>query len=341
MINKYGDIQPRTAVRAAKKFLRVAQPLMVTQRFGQEDEQPRNTSLRRKWRRYNSFPVSTAPLQEGITPPGHPVTYTDVECILRQYGDRANLTDIITDAHEDPIMDIFMERTGEQAALVIELVTIDVIKAGVNVVFSGGVNQRADVNAPPSYSDIQLVVRSLNRAIATPITKIIAPSAKVSTRGVNAGYYAMGHTDLEPDIKNMKGFTSIVEYGNPSSYIPGEIGAVDKVRFILTQNFTPWEQAATGNPTQTTYLSAADFPPAGGAPADVYPLIVVARDAYGIVRLQGRKAFRIMVLNPDQPRGGDELGQRGSVSWKTLYSCVILNEQWLVRIECCCTAQPV
>ena len=340
MLNKYGDISPRTAVKAVKKFLRVAQPKMVTQRFGQIDTQPRNSSMRRKWRRYESFPVSTAPLQEGITPPGHPITYTDVECVLRQYGDRANLTDVIQDTHEDPMLSIMMERTGEQAALVIELVTIDVLKAGFNVIFSGGVNQRIDVNSAPTYSDVQLAVRSLNRAIASPITKVIAPSAKISTRGVLPGFYAMAHTDLEPDIKNIRGFTSYVEYGNPSQHIEGEIGAVDRVRFVLTQNFTPWEQAATGNPTQTTYLSGGDFPPAGGAPADVYPIIIVARDAYGIVRLQGRKAFRIMVLNPDTPRGGDELGQRGSVSWKAWYAAVILNEQWLVRIECCCTAQP-
>jgi N4-gp56 family major capsid protein len=341
MLNLYGDISPRTAIYAVSKLLRVAQPMMVTQRFAQVDTQPNRSSNVRKWRRYNSFPVSTAPLQEGVTPPGHALSHVDITAVLRQYGDRVNLTDVIQDTHEDPVLQVMMERTGEQASHVVELITIDVLKSGVNVIFSGNVNQRIDVNAPVSRTDIRLALRGLNRSLATKITSMIAPSAKISTKGVDASFFAFAHTDLEPDLENCDGWKAVVEYGDPNARVPGEVGAIDKVRFITTTNFTPWYQSATSNATQTTYLSNGDFPPAGGAPADVYPILIFGKDAYAVVRLQSFKSFRVMVLNPGVPRGGDELGQRGSVGWKTWYAAAILNEQWLVRIECCCTANPV
>lgn len=338
MINLYGDISPRTALKAAKNFLKVMQPLTVTQRFAQQDYQPQNSSQTRKWRRYENFSENKAPLSEGVTPPGHSITYTDVTAILRQYGDRVNLTDVIQDTHEDPVLKIMTQRSAEQAAQTIELITIDIIKAGTNVVYAGGVASRVAVASELTRSDIRVAVRTLDRSIATPFTSIISPSAKVSTQGVEPAFYAMGHTDLEPDIRNITGFKSFVEYGNPSSATPGEVGAVERVRFILTQNFDSWEEAATDAASQTSFLSGGA---ATAGSADVYPVIVVARDAYAVVRLQGRNAIRMMVLNPGVPRGGDEVAQRGSIAWKTWFAGAILNENWLIRIECACTAIPV
>ena len=336
MINSYGDISPRTALYAAKKFLTVAQPLMVTQRFAQVDTQSRNSSDTRKWRRYESFVPNTAPLSEGVTRAGHAIEYTDVTAVLRQYGDRVNITDKIQDTHEDSLLSVCMERSGEQAAQSIELITIDVLKAGTNVIFGGNVASRADVDSAISRADLRLAVRTLDRNLARPITQIINPSPNYSTSGVEAAFYAMGHTDLEPDIRNIAGFKTVVEYGNPKQAVPGEVGAVERVRFILTQNWTPWEKAGASG---TTYLSGGTIPAAADS-ADVYPLVIVGRDAYAVVNLQGSQAVKIMVLNPGVPRGGDEGGQRGSVYWKTYFAAAILNELWMIRLEVACTAVP-
>jgi N4-gp56 family major capsid protein len=70
-----------------------------------------------------------------------------------------------------------------------------------------------------------------------------------------------------------------------------------------------------------------------GTSADVYPVLFVARDSYGVVSLKGKEAVQMMVLNPNMPRGGDQLGQRGSVGWKALHTAVILNQLWMVRAE--------
>jgi N4-gp56 family major capsid protein len=55
------------------------------------------------------------------------------------------------------------------------------------------------------------------------------------------------------------------------------------------------------------------------------------------VPLKGKKAVTPMVLNPNKPRGGDNLGQRGSVGWKTYSNTVILNDAWMARLEAAVT----
>ena len=334
-VNTYGDLSPRVGVKAAARLLRVGQPLMVTQRFGQMDTHKQNSGKVRKWRRYHSFPVTTAPLAEGVAPAGHAITFTDYTATLQQYGDVAELTDHITDTHEDPILQVAMDRSGEQFAKVIESLTIDVLKGGTNVFYAAGVASRTLVNSPVTRGDLRKVTRGFSRALASPLTQIIGPTAKISTQGVERGYFAMGHTDLDSDIRGITGFVNVVAYGNPGQAQAGEIGSVEQVRFILTPMFEPWSAAGASG---TTYLSNGSIP-SGASSADVYPLLVVARDAYACVRLQGRQAVNIAVLNPT-PRGGDPLGQKGSVGWKTWFAAAILNEQWIARIECAATANP-
>jgi len=70
-----------------------------------------------------------------------------------------------------------------------------------------------------------------------------------------------------------------------------------------------------------------------GTNADVYPVVYIAKESYGLVPLKGKNAVTPKVLNPDTPRGGDPLGQRGSVGWKTYFVAKVLNEAWLARLE--------
>ena len=335
-VTTYGDISPRTAVKAAKRLLRIGQQKMMTQRFGMMDDQPQNSTRVRKWRRYHSFPLAKTPLTEGVTPAGHKLTYTDYVATLEQYGDLVTITDVIKDTHEDPVLRTAVDRSADQAARTIESVAIDVLKGGTNVYYASSVGSRALVAAPISRGDIRRIQRGFDRTLAEPISTIIKAGPDESTQGVEASFFAMGHTDLEPDIRNMTGFKTIVEYANVGQAVPHEIGAVDRTRFCLSAMWEPWDAAGANT---TTLLSNGDAP-AGSQPCDVYPIVIVAKDAYACVRLQGRQAVKIMVLNPDQPRGGDELGQRGSVSWKTYFTCVRLNEQWMARLEVGATANP-
>ena len=335
-LNTYGDISPRTAVKAAKRLLRVAQIRMVTQRFGQADDQEKNSSKVRKWRRYELLPPAVAPLAEGITPQGLKISYTDYMATLQQYGAVINLTDVIEDTHEDPVLKTFTDRCATQAAQTIEIVTFDILKGGTNVQYAGGVLSRAAVATGPTRADLRVISRTMNRTRAEKISQVITASEKISTSGVPAAYFAMLHTDLLPDMRVVTGWKNAVEYSNPNEPLPYEEGAVDEFRFIFTQECTPFLAAGAST---TTMLSNGTKPTTSSA-ADVYPILIVGKDAYGIVRLQGMNAAKIYVKNPNEPTKDDPLAQRGTIGWKIWFSAAILNELWIVRYEVCANATP-
>lgn len=334
-MNKESDISQRTELYAVTQLLKVLQPMLVTQRFAQVDNQPKRNSRVRKWRRYLSLATTTAPLAEGVTPESQKLEHEDVETTLHQYGGVIGTTDVVQDVVEDPILKVMSMRLGEQAAQTIELLTIETLKAGTNAFYSSAVASRTLVNSKINRGDLRRVVRNLDRNLAKPITTIIKPSAKISTSGVEGAFFAMGHTDLEPDIRDITGFKTIVEYSNPTQAVAGEIGAVERIRFILTQNFTPWEGVGVSG---STFLTGGV---SGTGKADVYPVIIVGRDAYAVVRLQGSQSFKMYVQNPGISRGGDILGQRGQIGWKTWYASAILNENYMARLEVAATANPV
>lgn len=337
-MNTYGDISPRTAAFAAKRLLERGQYLMVTERFGQVDPQGKNKTKTRKWRRYESLPRATAPLAEGIPPAGQKLTYTDIEVTLEQYGDMVELTDVIMDTHEDDVLKQSMDLCGEQAGETVEVLRINVLKAGTNVFYANSAATRIALASPPLRGDFRKVVRAFKRNKAREISQIIGATAKISTEAVAPAYFALGHTDLDSDLRGLSGFIPVEKYSDHTKALEGEIGKIESVRIILTALFEPWAAAATTASTQTTYLTNGS---SGTGSADVYPLIIVARDAYGIVPLQGKNAVTPMVVNPGTPTVGNPLGQLGFVSWKCYQASVILNELWIARLECLATADPV
>ena len=107
-----------------------------------------------------------------------------------------------------------------------------------------------------------------------------------------------------------------------------EIGTVENVRYVTSTVFESWaDGGGTKAGSGTTMISTS------GTAADVYPVIYLCPDAFGIVPLKGKNAIAPIVMNPNTPRGGDPLGQRGSVGWKTYFTAVILNQAWCARCE--------
>ena len=334
----YGQIAPRVGIQAVARLLAVGLPLLVTQRFAQTDDAQTRAGNTIKWRRYHAFAISTAPLAEGVPPSVQPMTKTDYTAVLQQFGAAVELTDVCVDLHEDNPLDVAVQRCGEQMAQTIETLTIDVLKSGTNVVYAGGATSRGTVNSVPSRGDFRLIERGFDRNDGKEITKIIMPTPNISTQGILPSFVAMAHTDLIPDLKNVTGFIEYVQYGAPGKAIDGEIGMVSRHRIVCTRMFTPWLAAGTSG---TTYLSNGNKVSVG-ANCDVYPIICVARDSYGVVRLQGLKAAEIKVRQPNgDPDSVDVLAQKGSVGWKTYFAAAILNEYWICRYEVGCTANPV
>lgn len=331
-----GDISNRTAGYVVADLLKRAQPLITVSRFGQNKPIPRNHTDTIKFRGYEPLDNNPKVLVEGVTPQASKPTFRDVVARLDQYGDYIEITDRLSDTHEDPLWSEFTDLLSEQSAIMLERVVINKLLAGTNVFFSGSTGgveatDRTGVNKPISLTFQRRVTRMLQRQLAQRITDVVTPTANFHTTPIAASYVAICHTDLEADLRSLKGFTPIEQYSSFKP-MPGEIGFVESVRYIGTTLMEPFTDAGAAPEAGTDVESAA------GACADVYPILYLGKNAFGVTpfaaqRGQGNSPVNIMVLNPNTPRGGDPLGQRGSLGWKAYRTAEILYDMWMARGE--------
>lgn len=328
-VTAYGDISPRTASYVVAELLKRAMPYLCLEKFGQAKSLPGNKTKSMTFRRYNALATTGTRLTEGVTPPGKKLTCTDITCSLNQDGDYVEITDIIEDTHEDAVKAEAIPIVSEQAAKVVEINRYDVLKACTNVFYANSVAGRTSVVAVISRTDQRRIVRALKRQEAKPITNIVKSTPNFNTESILPAFVGVTHTDLTTDIRSLDGFTSVVDYGSMPKW-ETELGACEDVRYLESTIFSPYADGGSG--TTTGKLTTA------GNACDVYPVMYFGRDAYGIVALKGKYAITPMVLNPNTPRGGDPLGQRGSIGWKTMQGTVILNDAWMAVLECACSS---
>jgi N4-gp56 family major capsid protein len=323
----YGDITPRTAAYAAVELLKRAMPYLCLEKFGQAKSLPGNKTQSIKFRRYNSLGLRTTALTEGVTPSSDKLTATDITATLYQYGGLVEITDIIMDTHEDPVLQEAIAVSGEQAAKTVETLRYNVLKACTNVFYANGVAGRTSVVAVPTRADQRKIVRALERQEAQHVTQVVKSTPSFNTESILPAFVGVTHVDLTSDIRGLTGFTSVADYGNKSAW-ETEIGACEDVRYIKSTIFTPYEDG--GSAVTTSKITSH------GVGCDVYPIMYFGKDAYGMIALKGKYAITPIVINPT-PSKSDPLGQRGSVSWKTMQTTVILNDAWMAVLEAACT----
>ena len=316
---EYGDISPRTAAFAAKEMLKRGIPYLVLEKFGQAKPLANKSSKVIKFRRYSSLALATTALTEGVTPTAKQLAAVDVTATLQQYGDLVTISDVIIDTHEDPVLREASEVLGEQAAQTIETIRFNVLKAGTNVQYSNGAARNA-VNTEMTLADQRKATRTLKRQNGRAITSVVKSTPSYGTEAVAPSYVGLIHPDMDAVIRSFAGFVPVEKYGTMTPH-EGEIGKVEDVRYVCSTIFASF---ANGGGTLGAMI--------GTSAADVYPTLIVARDAYGIVPLKGGASLSPAVVNP-KPSDSDPLAQRGHVSWKSMQTAVILNDAFMVRIE--------
>ena len=152
-------------------------------------------------------------------------------------------------------------------------------------------------------AEVQEAVRTLKNVNAKKITSMVSASDGFNTSPLDACYIGIVHPNTTYDLKNIPGFVRVEEYGQKAA-MPGEIGALDEVRFIETTNAKVYTAAGSGS-------------------IDVYGTIIMAADFYAISRISG-EAMKNIVEGP----GGnsDPFHQRQTSAWKATFVATILND---------------
>lgn len=349
-ITSYGDISPAVAAYSVVRMLKRAMPYLHIERFGQTYTLPTNSTQTAKFRRYflqgatgaagpdnginggSPFfiPLALTPLVEGVTPQGSFLANQDYTVQLQQYGDFITITDVIEDTHTDPILSQATDILGEQAAVTLETLRYNVLVAGTNVWYENNVGGRSSVIGAVTLADQRRVTTGLNRQNAKKITTVVGSNPDFNTTSIEASYIALCHPDLETDIRSMTGFVPVAKYGPHTSPFEGEIGSVEQVRYLTSTVFLPFLSAGGS-------YNSGQFRSANAGNCDIYPILILGRDAFGLVPLKGKSSMTPMVVNP-KPAAGDPLAQRGTVGWKLWTGTVILQDAFMARLEVACTA---
>lgn len=323
LLHNSPGISQRTNLYAAMEMLMHAAPVIVLDKFAKTVAMPKNKSMTIKWRRPVPFTAADTPLTEGVTPSATQFRFEDVSATLQQFGEVVEITDVIEDTHEDPVLQEITKQCGENIGRTMEKLNYGVVKAGSNVFYANG-SLRTAVNTPISLAKQRAVTRALKAQKAKKISRILSPSPNYGTAAVEAAYFGVAHTDMENDIREMAGFVPVAEYGTRQPMSEYEIGRVEDVRYVLSPDLDPWADAGG---------TAGSMVSTSGTNADVYPVLYFGQDSWATVALRGKGSVSPSIIPVGQKDKSDPLGQRGIVGWKTYWAAAILNDNWMARLE--------
>lgn len=321
-----------------RRLLAKAQRKLIHDRYGQQRPLPQKNGKTIMFRRYTKFSQNITPLGTG-NPTGHQMAYTDIQATVEIYGDFVWLSDEIDmffiDNASNEASDLCSIQMGES----MDSVCRDVINAGTSVWRSTadgnsptyGSGARSTVNACLTKKVCDAAITALHAEDAEyPLARIGATS-KIATEPVGESFVAITHPHVAHDmVQTASGFgddfTPTEKYASYEGLLPGEFGKYRNIRFCMTTNAKVWADSGGGTGAGTTYRSTS------GSAVDVYSVLIIAKDAYGVVPLAGYASK--LIRKPLGSAGtADALDRFATVGWKAVRTAVILNDAWMTRIE--------
>ncbi len=277
-------------------------PNLVFVKYGQKKSYNKNEGDTIQFRKFNSLPVVTEKLTEGVTPDGQNLDITSKTCKVDQMGAYVVLSDKIDIIGIDPVLTETAELLGEQGALSIDTVVRDIVVAGTNVQYAGGVSTRNTVAEKISGTEIRKAVRTMRKNFIKPFE--------------GKHYVGLMSAETEYDLMNDPMWQDVSKYSASTQVFDGEVGSLYGVRFVRADNMPV-------------------FKGAGASSSDVHATIILGKNAYGVVDIAGSSKPE-MIVKP-VGSGDDPLNQRSSAGWKCMFTAIRLEELAILRVEHCCS----
>lgn len=301
----YNTLTAEQAEFYQRTMLERLQDSVFFMKYGKKQNIPKNAGALTSWRRLEMPQVSTTALTEGVTPDGIDLTINKVNATVQQFGAWTKLTDFIDLVGLDPLLTEVSQMFGEHAALSMDIVVRDILRAGTNAQFAKGKATRAALAAGDTVNaaDIQKIRATMVKNNVKPIK---LPNGKM-------GYLAFAHPDLVTQIFNLQ------EWKDQNTYVDVD----NRQAGIAGQMYGVYFMEATTAPTFTD----------GGTGGDLagYETIVIGADAFGIPDVAGSSKPEIIVHksgNTENP-----MNLYSTVAWKSCFTCVRLNEKCIIRYE--------
>lgn len=311
------DLSPEMKTYYSKYLIANAKPKLFHDQFGQKHPIPKNGGKTIEFRRYSALPKATTALTEGVTPSGRKLNVSKIESTVKQYGDYIELSDMLILTAIDNNMVQATELLGAQAGVTSDTITREIINAGTNVQYAGGVSNRK-------------AIASTNKLSVEEVRKGVRTLRSYNTEPFGDGYYVgIISPDLEYDLMKDTEWVDASKYGKPEQLFNGEIGRIAGVRFVSTSEAKVWKKSS-----ETT---DSNVPNTENNKVDVHSTLILGKDAYGVTELEGM-GLQHITKQLGSSGTADPLNQRATVGWKLAKTAEILSQEKMVRIESAASA---
>ena len=299
--------------------------------FGKKTSLPKGRGKTVEWRKWDTIPAETATLQEGVTPDGKKLGQTNITASVSQYGDYAEISDVLELTYVD---DVILGATEEFAAAGAETMDIVIrnavesdLTSGTSVVFAPKTTGDSAGTVPTARKTVSTTTEGVTTVttqgvdgdcVITPtlINKIVTMLKKNKAPKINGDYIAIIHPSVAMDLRESQGWMNAHQYAQPEEIYNGEIGKLHGVRFIESTNAKVW-----GASDSSTNSGVA-----------VYSTYIFGKDAWGVVDPEGA-GMEMIVKGRGSGGTADPLDQRSTVGYKFATAAKVLYPERIIRLE--------
>jgi N4-gp56 family major capsid protein len=316
--------------------LAVAEPKLLHSKFGTKISIPQKNSKTLKLRRFEQIAptdgksAATAKiLVEGTVPTEVNPTTTDYTLTLSQYGNLMRWTEQTEWINEFTVDTEFMKRNSENMAQVLDQVNRDGMLTGTQFgrltdsIGTIGAGARTTVTGLVNGPALDKATTVLEALDAKYFTGGVKASGNIGTSAVRPGYVCIIHPHVKLDAQKIPGYKSTSDYGSQEGLLDGEDGAYNNIRFVMSSRAKIF--ADTGGTPSGTRSTGASL-------NDVYPCLIIAKDAYVTVDIASTASIHY-TPHTQLDSGANALGQIASLGWTAMAGSLITNDSWFYRLE--------
>lgn len=333
-----GNLNP-TALHAAKELLDTITPWRALDPFVVTKPVPLNSTDTVLWSRAVIPDSDLTPAAEGVNKPSRQLTFENVNATLDEFEETFAFSSKQMELGEfgDRLKEIARDVLAEYVDQIREEYAWSIYRAGDNVYFNtNSITARANVNGPITRGRLSVVIRSLLNNRATMLNKAATGAMQQGTAPMPPSYVLFGHTDLLDDFRNLPGWKEAVEVGGLKVATIHWHGSVQNLVVVLSPHFRPIVDAGAA-------IGSTGMRSTSGTLIDVYPILIVSKDALGRMSLKGsgKGGFGGLKINVlDGPDKSDPNNKRVYVGARWYDKPLILRQAGVYRIEVGATANP-
>jgi N4-gp56 family major capsid protein len=281
----------------SKSLLVQAEYKTVLDQFAYVEKIPSNASKTISFTQYADLAVATTPLTEGTAPTDTALSTTAITAVIDQLGAFVTLTDLAELTVKHPVIKKTTELLSVQAARSYDRTINSVVVAGTSVIYNSGNAARTDIGVGEVLT-------------FTEVRKAVAQLRNNGAQEFDDGNFVLVvDPSVETDLMADTTFQNTVyRQGTPTQGNELYKGTVTKFAGVTVVRSNNIPTIASTTTVHTSYI--------------------FGRNAYAVSDLQSVQMYK------EGPGSvSDPLNQKMTLGWKLGFKSVILNNNFMVRLE--------